>query len=652
MKILKVCLVVNILFMLLSCKKDDGFLKVHQLFTDNMVLQRNTKIPVWGKATPGAKITVSLNGLSSETITQKDSSWVVRLNPQEAGGPYKLAVKADTLITFQNVLIGDVWVCSGQSNMEWPLEKVLNATEEVKSALFKNIRVFDVPHIISNRLKTQLPDSLKWNECTPENMAKFSAVGYFFGKHLNEHLNVPIGLISSNWGGTNIEAWMSESAIQKFPAHSIILDKLQEWPLAKMEKDSALAIENWIKKVDSFDVGTIEAWQKPNTDWGEAQPMVLPGIVESLNIKNDNGVFWFKKVFNLTKEEAKNKIDISLGMVDDEDITFLNGNKVGETTQSNVPRLYTVQNQALKEGANVLVVRIKDNGWRGGIRSSPESIYVKTLNRTIPLHGEWKLKYGTPNLPLIPKNIHPNNYATTLFKGMINPLIPYKIKGVIWYQGESNAGRAFEYGKLFPEMIKDWRKQWQSGEFPFHFVQLANYRSEKSQPVESAWAELRASQTEALKLKNTGMAVTIDIGETDDIHPKNKQDVGKRLALNVLNNVYGRDVIGAGPMYKDYEILDDKIKIHFSTNGNPIKQIEPGKSLNAFQIAGEDQKFVWANAEVLTDSTVIVFSSKVKQPKAVRYAWSNNPGKINFYNLEGFPAGPFRTDNWKVSTQK
>lgn len=653
MKPIRIFLVVSTFLMLLSCKKESSFLKVHQLFTDNMVLQRQVGIPVWGKAMPGTKIKVGLNGASSETITKKDSSWTVKLSPQKAGGPYELAVKTDdTLLTFKNVLIGDVWVCSGQSNMEWPLENVLNVTEEVKSSDLKNIRVFDVPHIISNQLKTQLPDSLKWNVCSPETMAKFSAVGYFYGKYLTEQLNVPIGLISSNWGGTNVEAWMSEAAMRKFPRHGQILDKLQELPLSKMRKDSALAIEKWLRKVDSFDVGMAKEWYKPNQHWADSQSMVLPGIVESLNIKNDNGIFWFKKVFRLTKEESENKIDISLGMVDDEDITFLNGNKIGEIFQSNIPRSYTVQKQDLIEGENVLVVRLKDKGWRGGIRSSPESIYVKTVNRSIPLYGKWDLKYGTPELPLIPKDISPNNYPTTLFKGMINPLMPYKIKGVIWYQGESNANRAFEYGTLFPEMIKDWRKHWGSGEFPFYFVQLANYMSKKPQPSESNWAELRESQVKALALKNTGMAVTIDIGETDNIHPKNKQDVGKRLAVNVLKNVYKKNVVGAGPMYKDYKILEGKIKISFATNGSPIQKTALNESLNAFQIAGANQKFVWANAIVTSDSTVIVSSPKVKHPKAVRYAWSDNPGEINFYNSEGLPASPFRTDYWKVSTQK
>jgi len=634
--------------MSLSCKEEDQFIDVHQLFTDNMVLQREVEIPIWGKATPGTKITVYLNETSSETTAKTDSSWVVNLSPQKAGGPFELAVKANTLITFKNILIGDVWVCSGQSNMEWPLNRVLNAKAEVKTANFKNIRIFDVPHIMSNRLNTRLPDGLKWNVCSSETIADFSAVGYFFGKHLNEHLNVPIGLISSSWGGTNVEAWMSESVMKKFPKYRKSLNELHELPLLKMKKDSTLAIENWLSKVDSFDVGMTNAWYKVSNQWANSQSVVLPGIVEDFNIKNDNGVFWFKKVFHLTKEEAESKIDISLGMVDDEDITYLNGRKIGETLQSNIPRLYSVEHQVLSEGENVLVVRIKDKGWRGGIRSSAESMYIKTINKSIPLHGEWQLKYGTPELPLIPKDIHPNNYATTLFKGMINPLIPYKIKGAIWYQGESNASRAYEYRTLFPEMIKDWRKQWGAGEFPFYFVQLANYMPEKTEPSESNWAELRESQTKALELKNTGMAVTIDIGETDDIHPKNKQDVGKRLAFNVLKNVFKKQVVARGPVYKGYEILEDKIKICFTTHGSPIRKAP----LDAFQIAGDNQAFVWAKAKVMTDSTIIVSSPKVKYPKAVRYAWSNNPGEINFYNSAGFPASPFRTDNWKVSTQK
>lgn len=443
---------------------------VPSVIGDNMVLQQGVKVPVWGKATPEEGVAVTLAEQSASAVADEAGQWTVQLGPFEAGGPHKMTITGKNTLTFSNILVGEVWVCSGQSNMQWAVAVSKDAEQEIAAADYPSIRLFQAERNPADQPRDNVNG--RWVACSPETVPGFSAVGYFFGRQLHRELEVPIGLINSSWGGTAAEWWTSRPALETDPELRPILERA----------DKAEA------------QGSAEAHRRPGA----------------------------------------------------------------------------------------------------------------------------------------------------LYNGMIAPLIPFAIRGVIWYQGESNAGRGYQYRKLFPIMIRDWRTNWGQGDFPFLFVQLGNYQQTPEQPGESAWAELREAQLMTLSLPNTGMATTIDIGEADDIHPKNKQDVGKRLALAALNIAYDRDVVYSGPIYESMEIEEDTIRLHFKHVGGGL--VAKGGDLKGFAIAGADRKFVWADAEIDGD-TVVVRSDQVKEPVAVRYAWADNP-ECNLYNEAGLPASPFRTDNW------
>lgn len=456
--------------------------KLPSVLTSNMVFQRDHAITVWGWAAKGEKVIVTFNKLVKKTKPEASGQWKVVFPAMQAGGgPLQLKVQGKNTITLDNILIGDVWICSGQSNMEMALSRVNNAEQEIAKADYPSIRLLHFPKNFQKEPASDVANA-SWSVCSPQSIPKFSAVGYFFGRYINKEINVPIGLINTSWGGTNAEAWTSMDYLVKIP-------KYQYFPAELAER---------LKKTDSLSIAKLKG---------------------------------------------------------------------------------------------------------------------------------------------------PNEYHSSLFNGMINPLLNLAVKGAIWYQGESNAGEGILYRTLFPNMIDCWRDKWHQPDMPFLFVQLANYTAELPEPGKSNWANLREAQLMTLNHPNTGMAVIIDIGEAKDIHPKNKQDVGYRLALNALKLVYGKDIVYCGPIYKSMQIEGDKIALSFDHVGTGLMAKEKYGYLKAFAIAGEDQKFYWAKAEIKGDK-VIVYSDMVAKPAAVRYAWADNPGEVNLYNKEGLPASPFRTDNW------
>jgi sialate O-acetylesterase len=469
-------------------------LKVHSLFQEHMVLQSDFACPVWGTVEPGEEITVSIAGQKKTAKADAAGKWSLKLDPMKAGGPHEMTVAGRATVTIPDVLVGEVWVCSGQSNMEMVVNSCLNLAEEKASANFPNVRHFLVK---KNPQDAPVADvSGSWKPTTPENVGGFTAVGYFFGRELHQKLNVPIGLIHTSWGGTAAELWTS----------------------------------------------------KPVLEGNE----ILKPIVANFS----------KKLENYEKQVAGHK---------------------------------EAAEKAKAEG-----------------KPAPKA----------------------PSKPMSP---------SCLYNGMIAPVLPYGIKGAIWYQGESNAGAAKQYQTLFPEMIKNWRKDWGQGDFPFGFVQLANFQARKDAPADSNWAELREAQTMTLSLPKTGMAVIIDIGDAKDIHPKNKQDVGKRLALWAQSQVYGKELPEySSPLYESMKVDGGKVRIAFKHTGTGLEA--KGGKLTGFAIAGEDKTFVWADAAV-DGKTVVVSSDKVAKPVAVRYAWADNP-ECSLYNKEGLPASPFRTDDW------
>ncbi len=629
---------------------------LNPLFTDNMVLQQKQKIQVWGTAEPGGEIVVSFNGQQVKAITADDGKWSVELSPVEAGGAFELIISGEDEIRIKNVLVGEVWICSGQSNMEMAVEaewgRIDNSKEEVANANYPNIRLFMVDKAMSNTPLETFTGS-GWKECSPQTISEFSAVAYLFGRKLHKDLNVPIGLIETAWGGTVVEAWTDANSLKNI---NEFIDEINALKLnSQGEREKKITYnkpqQKWIDEVNGKlnDAGILaHGYNKYGFDSKKWKTLDVPKTWEDQDI-NFDGVMWVKKDITISKDWQGKDLTLNLGPINDFDITWFNGKLVGSRPGVGMFRSYKIPKELLKEGKNEITVLILDIGNNGGIYGEPENITIGYSEEvTISLVGKWKYKMENfeplilshpPNWP----GVAQQNRPTVLYNGMIKPLLPYGIRGAIWYQGESNADRAIQYRKLFKTLITNWREVWGQGDFPFLFVQLANFMPIVNEPSNEPWANLREAQTMALELPNTGMAVTIDIGDAIDIHPTNKQDVGKRLALNALATVYGKDIPYSGPMYQSIKIEGNKIRIQFTHANNGLK-IKGYTQLKGFAIAGVDKKFFWAEAKI-DGNEVVVWNSKVKNPVAVRYAWANNP-ICNLYNGADLPASPFRTDEW------
>ena len=625
--------------------------KVPTYFSNNMVLQKGMAIPVWGWATPGEKVTVTIDQSSMSTTADKEGKWNVKLAAMNYGGPYQLTIQGKTNLSFENVMIGEVWVCSGQSNMEFQLITSKNGEAEVAASNYPNIRLFTVKKTISHQQQEKLQDG-EWSQCSPATSSNFSAVGYFFGRELHQKLNVAIGLINSSWGGTIAETWTSEQTIGQNPDFTNQLAQLKKVNL----DDYAKSVENEVKQrvgeTSTIDKGMKNGqalWAAPAYNDAAWKTMELPGYIESNGLQGVDGIVWFRKEITLSADEAKQKSTLYLAKINDSDSTYINGTLIGSTRlQAEKSRVYPIDAGLLKPGKNIITVRIEDIGGMGGVYGNPATLYLQSGDHNISLVGSWKYKVGIVKFNAV---LSPNSYPTLLYNAMIHPLVPFAIKGAIWYQGESNAERAKQYRRVFPDLIKDWRAHWNQGDFPFLFVQLANFKKQDSIPVESDWAELREAQTMTLALPNTGMAVTTDVGEALDIHPKNKQTVGLRLALAGLKVAYQKDIVYTGPVYQSMNVEGNKVTLTFDQIGSGIKIKDKYGYLKGFAIAGEDHQFHWATGKITGVNTLQISSSEVQHPVAVRYAWSNNPEDANLYNSADLPASSFRTDNWKGITQ-
>jgi len=649
------------LFMILGCQKTNPpaeNITMNPLFTDNMVLQQKQDIPIWGTANPDGEVLVIFNEQQKKVLVDKNGKWKVSLSPVSAGGPYELVIKGKKTNKIKNVMVGEVWVCSGQSNMEMPIGgigKVTNYKEEIANSSYPNIRLLMVEKIMATMPQEKIVSD-GWEECSPETTPDFSAVAYFFGRYLHKELNVPIGLIQSAYGGTIIETWTSGVTLKKMPEFAQIVQKIESDKTTDKEKEieKKRKLAEWPDKIEEILVnnGTLNhGFQNSDCSTNDWKTMSLPSYWEALDIYID-GVVWFSKNVNVPKSWDGEDLVLTLGKINDYDITWFNGERVGRGTDVNDLRVYKIPGSIVKTGQNKIVVQVLDIGGSGGLYGPAEEMKLSSSKNSISLVGNWKYKIDPVKMDVheLPEKQDQNagvHRPTVLYNGMINPLLPYGIKGVIWSQGASNAERSHQYRELFKAMIKDWRRAWGQGDFPFLFAQFANYMKVEAQPVENAWAELREAQTMALQLPNTGMAVTIDIGEAKDIHPKNKQDMGKRLALSALATVYEKDISYSGPLYKSMKIEGNKIYLQF-TNTDKGLRIKGGNKLKEFAIAGKDKKFVWAEAKIEGDE-VVVSNAKIKSPVAVRYGWAANP-QCNLYNGADLPASPFRTDDWEGLT--
>lgn len=625
---------------------------LHPLFSDHAVLQRGVPAPIWGWTSPGHKVTVSFAGQTHTAVAEPDGKWMVRLRPLPASSRAEM-LSVDTengeFARVRDVLVGDVWLCSGQSNMEMGM-MACEAKDDIAAADFPQIRLMTAPRLVEKR-PIQLVH-VRWDLCSPESLKQgvyggFSAAAFYFGRKLHQDLLVPIGLIHSSWGGTIAEAWTSAEALDQMES---MRERLAAFLTARDRSDDpaefARTFESWARKNDP---GSAQEWQQAGVDTAGWKRVTMPQHFEPAGLPDFDGTVWFRHEFELPAEWDGKAATLSLGPIDDVDTTWLNGKWVGHMNAWDRPRLYSVPAGVLRAGRNVLAIRVLDTAGEGGLTGPADSLFLKLADAAearVSLAGEWLMrdsaplaKLGNPPQPPDPNN---PNVTTVLYNGMIAPLLPFAIKGAIWYQGESNAGRAEQYRELLPVMIRDWRDRFGVGEFPFYIVQLAAFTPVHPEPRESDWAELREAQAfTAEHLPNCGLAVAIDIGEANDIHPKNKRDVGERLALAALAKTYGRNVEYSGPWFEQMQVEGGKIRLTFKhTDGLTAK----GGPLKGFAIAGPDRKFVWGNA-VIEGKTVVVSAPSVSQPVAVRYGWDINP-VCNLFNGAGLPAVPFRTDDW------
>lgn len=631
---------------------------VPSVIGDNMVLQSGQQVRVWGHGDPGEEVSIEIAGKKAKTFTDNTGNWTTKIGPLKPGGPFDLTITGSNTLTIKNVLVGEVWVCSGQSNMEWPLINARNGAEEVAKANHPEIRLFTVQKATSDSPLDDVKGS--WVVTTPDKVGQFSAVGYFFGRELQQRLKVPVGLIHTSWGGTPAEAWTQREALAT-PELQPIMDRYQDSlkGLPQRQADFQKRLAAWIHQnlyEDEGNKGEAMGYADPQTNTSDWKSMNLPQFMETAGLKID-GAVWFRKEIQIPEAWAGKPLELNLAAIDDYDTTYFNGKRVGgigaDTPNSySVPRHYQVPGDLVKAGRNVIAVRVFDSAGEGGFGTGrmvlgPEGL---TDSQKLALAGPWSYKVEsglepkTPDWGSRPEAPGPTNQNSpgVLYNAMIAPIVPYSIRGAIWYQGESNAGRAFQYRTLFPTMIRNWRTIWGEGDFPFYFVQLANWQPIKPEPDESEWAELREAQTMTLREPNTGMAVIIDIGDTNDIHPRNKTDVGHRLALWALANTYNQKIEYSGPLFKSFSVNGNEARIKFS-HANGLKTSD-GAAPKAFAIAGADKKFVWADAKIEGDE-IVVSSKDVTKPVAVRYAWADNP-VTNLYNKLGLPASPFRTDDW------
>jgi sialate O-acetylesterase len=623
--------------------------RLPQVFSDNMVFQRNVEFRVWGWAEKGEKVTVTFNEIKRAAKTGKDGKWLVIFPAMKEGGPFTMLIKGRNEIKLVNIMLGDIWVCSGQSNMEWPLSLTRDAEKAIEEANFPDIRLFQCPHNVQFKPDDDIPETA-WQVCTPGTAPGFSAVGFYFGRYIQKDLNVPIGLLWTSWGGTVAETWISEESIRQFGDFNGKLQEMKEYNPEQVVAKRKAQIDSMMRTFGTDEKGLIgdkPVWADPGLDVTKWKNMNLPVLWESAGLYGVDGIVWFRKEFELPADIASQGLTLYLGPIDDSDITWVNGKKVGETLNKySEDRIYKVPAEILKPGKNVIAVRVEDTGGGGGLWGKPEQMKIVSGSFNFSLAGPWKLRFSSSDIKVdMSSFVGPNSFPTLLYNGMIHPFLNFPVKGAIWYQGESNAGRAYQYRTLFPLLINDWRKNWNNPGMPFLFVQLANYMKPPVEPEESEWAELREAQLMTLKLPNTGMAVIIDIGEADNIHPKNKLDVGNRLALNALKIAYGKDIVYSGPIYKSMAVIGNKIIVEFNNTGSGLVCHDRYGYVKGFSIAGKDHKFHWAKAYI-ENNKVVVYNDEVNNPVAVRYGWANNPDDVNLYNVEGLPASPFRTDDW------
>jgi sialate O-acetylesterase len=619
--------------------------RLPRLVSNGMVLQRDRPVTIWGWAAAGEKVTVSFQGKTYRATAANDGQWRVSLPAMKAGGPYDMTLAASNQVQVKDILVGDVWLCSGQSNMETPMLRLRDKYPDViAQAANPRIRQYEVPMSYAFTGPKADVTGGKWIAADPQTVLKFSGVAYFFAKEINAKYQVPIGIIKDAVGGSPAEAWLSADALKQFPKYEQQLAPYRDSAaVAGIKQKEQGAIGNWYRQLHQADKGEAPGqtpWYAPAyaaTDW---KTMQVPGYWAEGELGMVNGVVWFRKEVEVPAGMTGKPTRLELGTLVDADSTYINGRLVGTTGYQYPPRKYDFGPDVLKPGKNVITVRLISNGGRGGF--TKEKKYELTAGgQTLDLRGPWQYQLGA-TMPPTPGSTTFQYQPGGLFNGMIAPVLPYAIKGVLWYQGESNAGRTGDYQALFNAMVLDWRKHFNRPDLPFIYAQLPNFMAVKKEPSESGWAQVRDIQRRGLALPHTGMAVLLDVGEWNDIHPLDKQTPGHRLALAAQKVAYGdAKVVSAGPLYQSMQTAGNKVTLSFTSVGGGLVA-KGGEPLKGFAIAGADKKFVWAQAKI-EGNKVVVWSDQVAKPTVVRYAWADNPEGANLYNKEGLPASSFTT---------
>jgi sialate O-acetylesterase len=631
-----------LLFLLLPAQSS-GVVRLPALISDGMVLQRDTKLTIWGWAARGEKIIIKFNNKTFRTVTGVNGTWSVILPAMKAGGPYTMTISGENSFTIRDILIGDVWFCSGQSNMVLPMERVKEKyPEDIAEANYPEIRNFFVPTASDvTKVHDDLPGG-KWTTATPVNVLGFGAVSYFFARSIYDQYRIPIGLINSSVGGTPIEAWISGEGLKDFPQYLVRAEKFRDTAYIdsqirslqkKPQPSSGDADKGLTGQIPWYDTAFVpDSWHR---FW-------LPGYWSDQGVRNLNGIVWFRKEVILPVSMTGKPAKLFLGRIVDADDVYVNGIHIGSITYQYPPRRYDLPSGLLKPGRNIIVVRVTNYSGKGGF--VPDKPYFLSVDgEVMDLRGEWLYNVGQVFRPsaFIGPVFSMQNEPTGLYNTMTAPAVNYKIKGFLWYQGEANTSKPDEYQNLLPALIKDWRNKWMEGEIPFLYVQLPNFMEVQYLPSESQWAELRFSQLKALSVPNTAMAVTIDAGEWNDIHPLEKKIVGERLAFAARKLAYADEkVVWSGPVCKSARIEGNEVILEFDCIGSGLVA-KGDRILNQFAVAGADKKYFWAEARI-EKNEVILRCRDVSDPAYVRYAWADNPEGANLYNAEGLPASPFQ----------
>jgi sialate O-acetylesterase len=621
---------------------------VSTIFGDNMVLQRNKPDAIWGWSDPGDQVKLEIAGHTATAVAGADHRWQAKIDPPAAGGPYTMTVTGKQTVTLKNVMVGDIWLCSGQSNMQFGLRQAKTGAEDVKTADLPQVRFFTV----GQRSPYHPADTVNgsWSVVTPDTAGRVAAVAFYFARRVQQETHVPVGLVISAVGGTPAESWTSIAALQPLHDFDPLITEYNRIVTEYKGPEYGNFVMHWY---DDYDIGQKEHWAAPDYDDSSWKQVTIPGGFAELGVPDTPALVYFRKTFDVPEPVSAGRNMVQLGIVEKMDTVYINGTEIGGSAWVENPRRYPIRPGILHPGKNVITIRVLKTIPKGGFESKPEELSITIGDKTIPLAGSWKAKLSVDGRPPQPLPFRYQNWPempAVLYTGMIQPIAPLSIAGAIWYQGEENSPRGYQYRKVLAAMIGDWRNTFQQGNFPFIVVQLPAYLPHSDTPTDDDWSNLRESQAVvAQTVPNTCLAVTIDTGDPNTIHPTDKEPVGDRIARCALADYYGdKKVVFQGPTLEKVERRKGEIRLKFAhADGGLV--VKGGDKLGEFSIAGDDQKFVWANARIEGD-TVIVSSPDLPNPKEVRYAWQSNP-QATLFNGAGLPAGPFRTDHWKLETE-